>query len=354
MNTVRGTETVASPLQESALRKKGLCDYVINVASGCLHGCTFCYVPSTPVIRTRQAQLALKGVDNPQMDWGKYLFVREGIAEQLEEILSRKRTWKTTESGQGVVMLCSGTDPYQNHQTATITRQVVKVLLKYDKRVRILTRSPLWTNDIDILQSKNVTVGMSLPMLDDELSRKIEPAAPLPSDRYKAMMKGYEAGIKLYVAIAPTTPTMLLQDFQNLLEQIVKFEPEVIFWEPINARGTNGKRMLEAGLDFVQSVTNRDSWAENFIQQWQHIEQAASNIGCKDLLHIWVDPELRGFVEDDALDYWLFRQTVEDWDNYTRTPKKLETSFSQNVSQQNKAVRKPNKSQQGSMKLVAS
>jgi|JFJP01.1.fsa_nt_gi DNA repair photolyase len=353
MDTVRGTETVASPLQESALRKKGLCDYVINVASGCLHGCTFCYVPSTPVIRTRQAQLALKGVDNPQMDWGKYLFVREGIAEQLEETLSRKRSWKTTESGQGVVMLCSGTDPYQNHQTAKITRQVVQVLLKYDKRVRILTRSPLWINDIDILRSRNVTVGMSLPMLDDELSRKIEPAAPLPSDRYKVMMKGYEAGIRLYVAIAPTPPTMQLQDFQNLLQQVMKFEPEVIFWEPINARGTNGKRMLEAGLDFVRSVTNRDSWAENFIQQWQDIEQAANDIGCKDLLHIWVDPELRGFVEDEALDYWLFRRTVEDWDNYTRKPKPSGIKLSQSVAQQDRTIPKSNKSKKGSEKLVA-
>ena len=354
MDTVRGTETVASPLQESALWKKGLCDYVINVASGCLHGCTFCYVPSTPVIRTRQAQLALKGVDNPQMDWGKYLFVREGIAEQLEETLSRKRTWKSTESGQGVVMLCSGTDPYQNHQTAKITRQVVEVLLKYDKRVRILTRSPLWINDIDILRSPNVTVGMSLPMLDDELSRKIEPAAPLPSDRYKAMMKGYEAGIKLYVAIAPTPPTMQLQDFQNLLQQIMKFDPEVIFWEPINARGTNGKRMLEAGLDFVRSVTNRDSWAENFIHQWQDIEQAANNIGCKDLLHIWVDPELRGFVDDTSLDFWLFRKTVEDWNKSPREPKLLGTNLSQTVSNQNKLGRKPKKSQKELVKLAAS
>ena len=354
MDTVRGTETVASPLQESALRKKGLCDYVINVASGCLHGCTFCYVPSTPVIRTRQAQLALKGVDNPQMDWGKYLFVREGIAEQLEVTLSRKRTWKSTESGQGVVMLCSGTDPYQNHQTAKITRQVVEVLLKYDKRVRILTRSPLWINDIDILRSPNVTVGMSLPMLDDELSRKIEPAAPLPSDRYKAMMKGYEAGIKLYVAIAPTPPTMQLQDFQNLLQQIMKFDPEVIFWEPINARGTNGKRMLEAGLDFVRSVTNRDSWAENFIHQWHDIEQAANNIGCKDLLHIWVDPELRGFVDDTSLDFWLFRKTVEDWNKSTREPKLLGTNLSQTVSNQNKLGRKPKKSQKELVKLAAS
>ena len=108
--------------------------------------------------------------------------------------------------------------------------------------------------------------------------------------------------------------------------------------------------MLEAGLDFVRSVTNRESWAENFIQQWQDIEQAANNIGCKDLLHIWVDPELRGFVEDDALDYWLFRQTVEDWSNYTKKTKPI----SQPVAQQNKAVRRPNKAQEGFVKLVAS
>jgi DNA repair photolyase len=251
-------------------------------------------------------------------------------------------------------MLCSGTDPYQNHQTAKITREVVQVLLKYDKRVRILTRSPLWVNDIDILRSRNVTVGMSIPMLDDELSRKIEPAAPLPSDRYKAMLKGYEAGVKLYAAIAPTPPTMHLQDFQNLLQKIMVFEPEVIFWEPINARGTNGKRMLEAGLDFVRSVTNRDSWADNFIHQWNDIEQAATNLGCKELLHIWVDPELRGFINDEALDHWLFRKTVEDWDNYTRKPKKLETKLSHCIAQHTKAVRNSTKSSNGKVKLVAS
>jgi len=66
---ITGTETIVNPLQKSALNKKSLCDYVVNIASGCLHGCTFCYVPSTPSIRTQQKRLHQKGVDNPQLDW---------------------------------------------------------------------------------------------------------------------------------------------------------------------------------------------------------------------------------------------------------------------------------------------
>lgn len=322
MSIVKGTEKIVNPLQESALNKKGLCDYVVNVASGCLHGCTFCYVPSTPAIRTKQTQLREKGVSNPQMDWGQYLFVREDIPEKLEKVLSRKKAWRETREGKGVVLLCSGTDPYQNKQTASVTREAVKVLLKYNKRVRILTRGLLWVNDIDVLKNDNVIVGMSLPNLDDELSRKIEPQAPPPTERYKALIEGHKAGCRLYVAMAPTPPTMTLDHFKRDLEQIMRLNPEVIFWEPINARGTNGKRMLAASLEFTSSIMSKQSWAETFKRQWEDIEAAAKDIGCLDRLHIWPDPELRGYVDEAKLDNWLYKPTVEKWDSLTSTQAK--------------------------------
>jgi DNA repair photolyase len=317
MTIVKGVEKIVNPLQESALNKKGLCDYVVNVASGCLHGCTFCYVPSTPAIRTRQTQLQDQGVSNPQMDWGKYLFVREEIPTLLEKKLSGKKSWRETPEGKGIVLLCSGTDPYQNKQTANITRQVVQLFSNHNKRVRILTRSPSWLYDLEVLNRPNVTVGMSLPFLDDELSRKIEPFAPLPSDRYKAMLAGHKAGCRLYVAVAPTPPNMTLDDFKRHLEKLMCFDPEVIFWEPINARGTNGKRMVAAGLDFARDVMTKSAWANSFIQQWENIETAAKDIGCSERIHIWVDSELRGYVDESKLEYWLYRPTVEKWYNPT-------------------------------------
>lgn len=317
MPIVKGTEKIVNPLQESALNKKGLCDYVVNVASGCLHGCTFCYVPSTPAIRTKQAQLKEKGVNDPQMNWGQYLFVREEIPELLEKTLRRKKSWRMTPEGKGIVLLCSGTDPYQNKQTANVTCGAVQALLRHNKRVRILTRSPLWLNDLEVLKHPNVIVGMSLPYLDDELSRLIEPQAPPPSERYKALLKGHQAKCRLYVAVAPTPPSMTLDNFKEYLDKIMKFEPEVIFWEPINARGTNGKRMLAAGLEFTKNIMTKSSWAEYFKRQWDDIEAAAQDIGCLERLHIWPDPELRGYIDDAKLDYWLYKPTVEKWESLT-------------------------------------
>lgn len=321
-----GKEKIINPLQQSALNKKGLCDYVINIASGCLHGCTFCYVPSTPAIRTKQLELQNKGVEDPQMDWGKYLFIREDIPELLENTLSQKKKWNETSAGRGVVMLCSGTDPYQNKQTAEITLKTVKILIKYNKRVRILTRSPLWVKDIDTLTHPNIKIGMSLPYFDDELSRQIEPQSPLPSKRYKALLAGHKAGCNLFVAMAPTPPVMTYDDFEATLEKILLIEPEVIFWEPINARGSNGKRMLKAGLDFTTSIMTKDSWAYNFLNQWEYIEKASQKLNCKKLLHIWPDPELKCYVEDQIIDNWLYKPTIEKWKKSSSSLQQEKTS----------------------------
>ncbi|RZM82140.1 SPL family radical SAM protein [Leptolyngbya iicbica] len=314
MANITGREEIVNPLQKSSLNKKGLCDYVINVASGCLHGCTFCYVPSTPAIRTKQMQLKSKGVNDPQIEWGKYLFIRDEIPKKLDNILSRKKKWVSTLAGKGVVLLCSGTDPYQNQTTAKITREVIQILLKYDKRVRILTRSPLWLKDLDLLVHPNVTVGMSIPAINDELMKRIEPFAPPTSLRYQALLEGAAAGCRLYAAIAPTPPQMGFEDFLTHLGLLMQIKPEVLFWEPINARGTNGKRMLLAGLEFANSIMNKTSWAENFLRQWEQIEHASQVLGCMDLLHIWADRELEGVVDKDILNYWWYKPTVENWE----------------------------------------
>ena len=177
--------------------------------------------------------------------------------------------------------------------------------------------------DLDILSHTNVTVGMSLPHLDHELSRQIEPSSPLPTSRYQALLKGAASNCRLYVAVAPTPPHMQKNDFKQHLEKIMHLNPEVIFWEPINARGSNGKRMLEAGLNFVGDVMTKKLWAECFVRQWRDIELAAEEVGCLNKLHIWVDPQLKGFVEDKELNKWLYKPTPENW----TTAKNLRSNY---------------------------
>ncbi|NEQ77643.1 MAG: hypothetical protein F6K23_34300 [Okeania sp. SIO2C9] len=56
---------------------------------------------------------------------------------------------------------------------------------------------------------------------------------------------------------------------------------------------------------------------ENFIKQWEEVEEAAKSIGCLDKLHIWPDPELKGYVAAEKLNHWLYMPTIEKWQEET-------------------------------------
>lgn len=73
------------------LYEKSLCDYVINMATGCRHGCEFCYVRTTPAIEGRSGMLLEQAaVENPQRDWGSYLLYRDDLPERLRRELENR------------------------------------------------------------------------------------------------------------------------------------------------------------------------------------------------------------------------------------------------------------------------
>ncbi len=174
-----------SVLSASKLHEKSLCDYVINVATGCRHGCRFCYVPSTPAVDSREEMLEEKaGVDDPQRDWGSYILYRDDLPERLRQGLQKKdfSDWKKTDRGRGIVMLSSGTDCYQDRRAAQITRGCIQELIEHDIPVRILSRSPNLTRDIDLFKKAGdrIAVGTSIPTFDASLVKALEPNAPPP------------------------------------------------------------------------------------------------------------------------------------------------------------------------------
>ncbi|MDS0280352.1 radical SAM protein [Halomicroarcula sp. S1AR25-4] len=292
-------------MSESHLHTKSLCDHVINVATGCRHGCEFCYVPTTPAIDSRDGMLADQAdVDDPQSDWGSYLLYRDDLPERLGNILADRNPSdrKQTDRGRGVVMLSSGTDCYQDRRAAQITRGAVAELVRHDIPVRILTRSPAVVRDIDLFQAagNRITVGSSIPSFETPLVKAMEPNAPPPMQRWEALDCLQQADVPVFVSMSPTYPTMDEDDFHELLSYFRALGEVVVFHEPINPRGQNFQQCLDAadraGYDAVVEELQRmqDShqyWVEYALAQLNTVQQVATRFDGLQV-HSWPDDEL--------------------------------------------------------------
>jgi DNA repair photolyase len=106
------------------------------------------------------------------------------------------------------VFLSSATDPYQpveaEHQ---ITRRCLEVLARKDWPLGVLTRNPLVRRDTLLLKRfTEVSVGMSVPTLDEEARRLIEPGAPPIEGRLRTLRQLADEGLATYANLMPAFP----------------------------------------------------------------------------------------------------------------------------------------------------
>jgi len=321
-----GEDPTKAVLSESGLHSKHLCDYVINVATGCTHGCKFCYVPSTPNIRARPDMLEEElGVENSQKEWGSYVLYRDKLPEKLDAKLDRKRKWKTTENGCGVVGISFSTDCYMDGRAGEITRGVVKTLASHDRYARVLTRNPILAlQDLDVFQEAgdHVIVGSSIPALKNEQVSAIEPRAPMPEHRLRGLKKFAENGVGTFVSMSPTYPTQNKDDLREQLERVAECDPAVIFHEPINPRGGNFQMTVQAARDAgelelansLERLRDTDQWVEYAVSHLEAVQDVGSELGLP--VHLWPDKELIRQTEppvSDWLSAWRDRQSPEEF-----------------------------------------
>jgi DNA repair photolyase len=77
-------------------------------------------------------------------------------------------------------------------------------------RIGIISKSPLVTRDIDVLQRlserNEVTVNVSIATLDPRLARRLELRSPVPSARIRGLARLSAAGIHAGLLLAPIVP----------------------------------------------------------------------------------------------------------------------------------------------------
>jgi len=87
-----------------------------------------------------------------------------------------------------------------------LTRKCLEILSRQNCKIQIITKSNLVARDIDLLKRTNSMVAISLTTENDEVSRKLEPKAPLSSARIKAVETLTQREIAVCVRIDPLIP----------------------------------------------------------------------------------------------------------------------------------------------------
>lgn len=340
-----GRWTNPALIARSHFKNKSLSCCSFNPTVGCSHGCEFCYVPSVSTNKLKP-QLAKYGVSNPDAQWGEYALLRPWDERQFLGALKKADGTPIEElnpDGNRAVLFSSTTDPYQvfphpdpevrkllMEESAAMVRQALQLILEHSTlNVRILTRSPLAKRDFDLYRKfgDRLLFGMSLPTLDDRLAKIYEPGAPSPSQRLKTLQAANEAGLHVYVAVAPTYPECGVADFERTLAALKPMELLTIFHEPINIRAENVRRIerhaAELGVELKADVfATRSAWRLYANTALRGMETAATKQGLAGRLHLWPDSTLgskRALSEtdrspEDQLD-WLQRwwNRISEW-----------------------------------------
>lgn len=119
-----------------------------------------------------------------------------------------------------LVSISNSSDPYPQLDRKTgLTRRCLEILAENSCRLQIVTKSDLVVRDIDVLREVPCVVSVTVLSVDDGLSKKLEPGAPVSSRRLKAIEKLVVKGIPTTVRIDPIIP-FLNDDMAELVEAV--------------------------------------------------------------------------------------------------------------------------------------
>jgi DNA repair photolyase len=189
--------------------------YSLHPYTGCTHSCLYCY--ATSYVGRR--------ISKPKLDFIKML--KKDIYEADPRI---------------PVELSTSSDPYTPEEAVIgITRASLKLLKSRGFKVLITTKGTSFKYDQDLFDAVMVTITT----LDDEISSKLEPNAPSPSERLEALSQVEK---RKGVRIDPIIPKINddLDDIRELLREARDCGAEHVVFSTYKAKPDNMRRMLNA------------------------------------------------------------------------------------------------------------
>jgi DNA repair photolyase len=180
----------------------------VNPYRGCFHACAYCYARPTHEYFGFGAGT----------DFERRIFVKRNAPELLERAF-RRRSW----TGE-FIMFSGVTDCYQPIEAAwKLTQGCLKICLAFRNPAGIVTKSLLVRRDAGLLaelaRTASARVSLSIPFLNEEVVRRIEPGAPTVRRRFETMELLAKAGVPVGIGVAPIIPGLNDADIPGLLKE---------------------------------------------------------------------------------------------------------------------------------------
>lgn len=212
--------------------------WTINPYRGCEFACKYCYARYTHEFMEIRDSL----------EFERQIYIKQGAAPtdstdtrpgaNLRYLL--RRDLKKVKPGEEIA-IGTATDPYQPAERRyEVTRTLLEEFAQHSGfDIGIVTKSDLIVRDIDVLRrvAKNnrLFVNMTITTLDPQLARILEPRAPRPDLRLKALRALNLSGIDAGVICAPVLPgiTDKPRDLEQLVAETARHGGKYIFANPL-------------------------------------------------------------------------------------------------------------------------
>lgn len=220
--------------------------YSLHPYTGCSHFCLYCY--ATSYIGLKESK--------PKKD---FLY-------KLKRDLSRI-------NGDAIIELSTSSDPYPPiEEKLELTRRTLEILVKHGVRILITTKSNLVVRDYDLLKQAPASVMLTVTTLDDNLARIIEPNAPPPSSRIKAIETLRELGVPVGVRVDPVIPFVNddPHEIRELVARVIQAGALHIVTSSYKAKWNNLRRLTEnLPEDYAVKLKNlyreKGSWIHGYL-----------------------------------------------------------------------------------------
>ncbi|MBI3049492.1 MAG: radical SAM protein [Acidobacteria bacterium] len=251
-------------------RVKGMpFEWTLNPYRGCTHGCHYCYA------RRYQTQFEL-GAD----DFASIIFVKTNFVEVLRRELARP-SWTGEYIALGTATDCY--QPIEGHYK--LTRGTLEALRDFRNPVGVVTKGPMIVRDKDLL--KDLTAGpgcgvyVSVPTVDEDAWRRLEPGTAPPLQRLRAVRELVDAGIRAGVLMNPIVPG--ITSTPALLERTMK------------AIADHGARFVGCNVMFLEGGT-RDHFMRWLAHEFPHLVEGYNQLYAGKYAHATYRKEVQNVI----------------------------------------------------------